>query len=131
MKDVVEIFDKNNNKILNDNECQSSLGANDPKFGWAPVMFSLNVLTIEINKLNQRKGFYNVHSLYLKHVKSSFRKLLCKFMNKILSHTYIPPAMLKVRLRPTVKSHSDTKTDSQIYRPVMLSSNFTSSRKES
>ena len=32
--------------------------------------------------------------------------------------------MLKGRIRPTVKSHSGTKTDSQNYRPVMNSSNF-------
>ena len=44
-------------------------------------------------------------------------------MNMILSHTYIPPAMLKGGIRPTVKSHSVTKTDSQNYRPVTNSSN--------
>jgi len=46
------------------------------------------------------------------------------YLYKILSHTYIPPAMLKGRIRPAVKSHSGTKTDSQNYRPVMNSSNF-------
>ena len=49
---------------------------------------------------------------------------LCKFLNKILSHAYTPPAMLKGRIRPTVKSPSGTKTDSQNYRPVTNSSNF-------
>ena len=32
--------------------------------------------------------------------------------------------MLKGRIRPTVKSPSGTKTDSQIYRPLIKSSNF-------
>ena len=45
-------------------------------------------------------------------------------MNKILSLTHIPPAMLEGRIRPTVKSSSGTMTDSQIYRPVMNSTNF-------
>ena len=50
-----EIFDKKYNKLLNDNECQSSTVANDPLSGFAPVMFSLNDLDIAINKLNQRE----------------------------------------------------------------------------
>ena len=87
-------------------------------------MFSLNDLEIAINKLNQGKGFDHVHSLHYKHAKSSFRNLTCKFMNKILSHTCIPPAMLKGRIRRKVKSNSGTKTDSQNYRPVRISSNF-------
>ena len=45
-------------------------------------------------------------------------------MNKILSHTYIPRAMLKDLIRPTVMSHSGTKTDSHNYRPVKNSSKF-------
>ena len=45
-------------------------------------------------------------------------------MNKIISHTYILPAMIKGRIRPTVKSTSGNKTDFQIYRPEMNSSNF-------
>ena len=87
-------------------------------------MFSLNDLDTAINELNQGKGFDHVHSLHLKHAKSGFRNLLCKFMKKILSHTYIPTAMLKGRIRPTLKSHSDTKTNSQNFRPVMISSDF-------
>ena len=53
---------KKYNKILNNNECQSSSVANDPMCGWAPVMFSLNDLDIVINKLNQGKRFDHVHS---------------------------------------------------------------------
>ena len=53
LKDVVEIFNKKCNKLLNDSECQSSSVANDPNSGLAPVMFSLNDLDIAINKLNQ------------------------------------------------------------------------------
>ena len=109
---LLKYLTKKYNKILNDNECQSSFVANYPKSGCAPIMFSLNDLDIAINKLNQGEGFDHVHSLQLMHAKSSFRNLLCKFMNKILSHTYIPPAMLKGRIRPTVKSRSGTKTDS-------------------
>ena len=45
-------------------------------------------------------------------------------MNEILSHTYVHPAMLKGRIRLTVKSQSGTNTDSQNYRLVMNSSNF-------
>ena len=45
-------------------------------------------------------------------------------MNKFLSHTYIPPEMLKGHLRTTVKSSPGTKTDTQNYRPVMNSSIF-------
>ena len=89
--------------------------ANDHKSGLSPVMFSLNDLDIAINKLNHGKGFDHVHSLYFKHTKSSFRNLLYKFINMILSHTYIPPAMLKGRIRHTVKSTFGTKTDSQKY----------------
>ena len=95
-----------------------------PKSCWVPVMFSLIDLDIAINKLNQGKGFDHVHSLHFKHAKSSFRNVLCKFLNKILSHIYIPPAMLKGRIRRTVKYHSGTKTDSQNYKPEMNSSNF-------
>ena len=52
LKGVVEKFDKKYNKILKNNEYQSSSVANDPKSGWALVMFSLNDLDIVINKLN-------------------------------------------------------------------------------
>ena len=124
MKDVVEIFDEKCNKILNDNECQSSSFANDPESGLDPVMFSLNDLDIAINKFNQGKGFDHVHSLHFKHVKSSFRNLLCNFINKILPHTYIPTAMLKGRIRRTVKFSSGTETNSQNCTPELISSNF-------
>ena len=100
---------KKYNKILNDNEYQSSSVANDSKSGLTPIMFSLNDLDIAISKLNLGKGFDYVHSLHFKHPKSSFRKSLYKFINNILSHTYILPAMLKGRIRPTVKSPSGTK----------------------
>ena len=40
-------------------------------------------------------------------------------MNKVISHTYIPSAMIK---RPTMKYTSDTKTDSQHCIPAMNSS---------
>ena len=70
------------------------------------------------------KSFDQVHSLHFEHAKSSLRNVLCKFMTKILSHTYIPLATLKGRIRPTVKSNSGTKSDSQNYRPVMNPTNF-------
>ena len=113
MRDVVGKFDKNYNKILNDSECQPSSVANDPKSSLAPVMFSLNDLDIATNKLVHGKGFDHVHSLNFKLAQSIFGNLVCKYMNKILSHTNIPPVMLKGRIRPTVNSTSDTKTDSQ------------------
>ena len=94
----------------------------DPKACLASVMSSMNDSDSATNKLNLGKGFNHVHSL--KHVKSGFRNLLGKFMNKILSHTYILPAILIGRIQPTVKSTSGNKTVSHIYKPAMNSSLF-------
>ena len=89
-------------------------------------MFSLNDLDTAINKLNLGKGYDRGHSLLFKHAKSSFINLICKLTDKNFSYTYIPPTLLKGRIRPPVKSPSGHKTVSQIYTPVMHSSKFLS-----
>ena len=53
-----------------------------PKSYLAPVIFSLYDLDTALNKFNLWKGLDHVHSLHLDQAKSSFRKLLCKLMNK-------------------------------------------------
>ena len=117
----MEIFDKNYNGILNDSKWQSCSVANDSKSYLAPAMFSLKDSDIAINKLIKGKGFDHVHSLHFKHVKAICRNLRCKLINKILSHTNIPPDMPKVVIQPTVKSTSGNTTASQNFRLVMSS----------
>ena len=63
------------------------------------LLSSLNDLSAAKNKLKLGKGFNHVHTLHHKPTKSSFRNLLGKFMNKILSHTYILPAILNGRIQ--------------------------------
>ena len=87
-------------------------------------MFSLNDLETVINKHNIGKGFDLVRSLHLHHGKFSFRISICKFVNKVNSHTYITPALLEGPKRVTVKSIFGSQTGSQIYRPVMTSTYF-------
>ena len=74
--------------------------------------------------LNPGTGFESVHTSHVKKSKRCYRNLLCKFNNKLISHTYIPHSLLKGHVRPTVKNSSGNKIDSKNYRPVMNSPNF-------
>ena len=53
-----------------------------------------------------------------------FRNLLCKLINKFLSHGFLPYGMLLGKIRSTVKNSAGNKTSSSNYSPVMNSSNI-------
>ena len=124
LQDTVKIFDRKYKEVLDNSECQAHSVATDPMLRGSSFSFTPKDLDDAIDRLNQGLGFDGVHTEQIKNAKRCYRNLLCKFYNKLISHTYIPHSMLKGHIRPTVKNSSGNKTDSKNYRPVMNSSNF-------
>ena len=63
-----------------------------------------------------------IHTNHLKSAEPVFRKLLCNVYNKMMSHCVVPCTMLRSDIRPIFKAGETSKTDSDNYRPVMISS---------
>ena len=98
--------------------------ATDPMLPGTKFPFSLKDFDFANDRLNPGTGYDSVHTSHIKNLKRCCRNLLCKFSNKLMSHTYIPRCMLKRDIRPTVKNSSGNKTDSKNHKPEMNSSNF-------
>ena len=81
----------------------------DPMLCGTDFYFSLKDLDVVIDRLNPGTGFDSVHTWYIKNSERSYRNLLCKYYNKLISHTYIPNSMLKRHICPPVKNSSGNK----------------------
>ena len=121
--EIVNIFNIKYRETLDNLECQSTEPINQSDGNSLPLLFTMRELGKAINRLNPGKGFDHIHTKHLKHTKPCFRNLLCKLINKFVTHGFIPQSMLKGEIRPTVKNGAGSKTSSQNYRPVMTSSN--------
>ena len=109
LQDTVKIFDRKYKEVLDNSECQAHSVATDPMLRGSSFSFTPKDLDDAIDRLNQGLGFDGVHTEQIKNAKRCYRNLLCKFYNKLISHTYIPHSMLKGHIRPTVKNSSGKK----------------------
>ena len=48
-----------------------------------------------------------------------FHNLVCKLMNKFISHGFLSYIMFLYEIRPTVKNSAGNKICSSVYRPVL------------
>ena len=80
-------------------------------------------VSASIEKLNPGLGWDFVHSNHLKYSGISFRMVIGRLFLAFLRHNFIPKAMLKGQIRPTLKN-GKPKKESRSYRPVMNSSVF-------
>ena len=97
LQDTVKFFDRKYIKVLYNGECQAHSVATNPMLRGTSFYFSLKNLDVATDRLDPVTGCY--------------RDFVCKFYNKLLSHTYIPHSMLNGDRCPTVKNSSGNKTD--------------------
>ena len=110
--------------MLDNRKCQTNSAATNPILRRTDFSFSLKDLEVAIERLHQGTGFDSVHTSHIKSSKLCYLNLLCKFLDKLVSRTYISHSMVKGHTHLTVKTSSVNKIDSKNYRPVMNSSNF-------
>ena len=123
----VEIFDQKYKKILNDPFCQidGNESVSNPSTIPQPIpVITLDNLCEAIMKLNKGLGWDDIHSNHLKFSGPVFINLLCKFLNRLISHSHMPMNLIYGEIRPVIKNKILGKTDSNNYRPVLNSSMF-------
>ena len=121
-KRIVEIFDNTYRRVLNNPESQTpALSATQSR---CDDTFSASLFDLRdaIVRLNLGMGWDQIHTNHLKYSGPIFQNLLCKFFNKILSHSFVPRLMLRGEIRPVLKGDRVDKGSSANYRPVMNSS---------
>ena len=77
-----------------------------------------------IDKIKALIGTNEVHAYLLKFSGSFFRNLLAKVFNALLSHKYVPAALIRSKIKPVIKNVGSSKCDSTNYRPVVFSDNL-------
>ena len=121
---ITEIFDNKYRNILDNANCQTenTCSFSGRVFTEMPKpLIAASHISVAIEKLNTGVGWDGYHSNLFKFSGPIFRNLLGKFMNMMLSHSYVPSAMSHGEIRPVIKSKIISKYDSDNYRPVMNS----------
>ena len=122
--DVVKIFDSKYRTVLDNSDSQTNLVPFVTALNNTTIVFSVKDVDNAIMRLKSAVGHDDIHTKLLINAGPCFRNLLCKLMNKFLSHGFLPHGMLLGKIRPTVKNSAGNKTSSSNYRPVMNSSNI-------
>ena len=74
--------------------------------------------------MNKGVGHDGFHSMFLKQCSDELSYMLSCFLNACYSHCYIPVHMLKGDITPMIKNNKGNCSDSNNYRPVMVSSSL-------
>ena len=121
---IINVFDTKYKAVLNNPDCQVTReddGQPDPNY---PFTVSIPDLRDAVKRLKLGKGWDQIHVNHFKFMGPIFENLVCKFINRILSHNFVPREMLKGEIRPVTKSDKLDRESSENYRPVMNSSAF-------
>ena len=123
MKDIVSIFDNKYKRILDNPYCQTNSHSNAQNLGpptFTPLIGNTDIISA-ISNLNTGVGWDGFHSNHFKFSGKVFKNLLSKFINRLISHSYVPKNMSHGEIRPVLKGNTLDKNDSTNYRPVMNS----------
>ena len=78
-----------------------------------------------INSINNNcLGFDGLHSNHFKTITKSISSFLSTLFSSFLNHGYLPKEMLFGEIRPIIKNRLGSLTDSNNYRPIMISTNM-------
>ena len=88
--------------------------------------FSISSDEVQNNIFRLRPGIGNdnVHTNHLVYATENCVQFITKLFNAIIRHGYFPERMLCGEIRPIIKNRLGNMTDSDNYRPVMVSSHF-------
>ena len=92
--EIVNIFNEKYKSILDNPQCQATHTVPRPRSNVSPLRFTLPELDMAISRLNPGRGADFVHVTQLKNAGPCFRNLLCKLMNKFISHSFLPRNIL-------------------------------------
>ena len=122
---TVKIFDDKYKRVLDDSSCQTHYDDGFiPSYASPIPVITLDEICRAIHSLKIGLGWDGIHANHIKFAGPVFINLLCKFMNKLLTHSYVPTNMIYGEIRPVIKSKILGKGDSENYRPVLNSSMF-------
>ena len=120
---AVKVFERKFMQVLNDPECQMSYTSAVPVLDRAlKFNFCCNDVDAALQNLKDGLGWDGIYTNHLKYSGPVFLNFLTKLYNKMMSHSYVPYAMLKGEIRPVLKNGKVSKSSSDNYRPVMNSS---------
>ena len=100
--EIVIIFNYKYKSILDNPQCQATHTVPRPSSNVSPLRFTLPELDTAISRLNPSRGADFVYVTQLKNAGPCFRNLLCKLMNKFVSHSFLPRNILGGLIQPIV-----------------------------
>ena len=103
---------------------QTNPAPSDPALNSSTGTFSVKDIDKATMRLKNPNGHDDIHRNHITNAGPILRNLLCKLMNKFISHSFLPDSMLIGKIRPTVENSVGNKTSSSNYRPAMNSSNL-------
>ena len=120
-EEITAIFDHKYRGVLNDSACQTGSAMYDNYVPDVSTIITLDNLKNAIFELNEGIGWDGIHANNFKFAGPVFINIFAKFLNKLLSHSFVPKIMLQGQIRPIIKNNAMSKSDSSNYRPVMNS----------
>ena len=130
-KDMVpELFAEKFFRVLDDKSCRKKPCSFDWKFAESQnnpkgaQNFLFKNIKENILKLNPASDLDEIHTNHLKFATENTILFITFLFNSILSHSHLPKRFLRGKIRPEIKNKLGNKSDSDNFRPVMISSNF-------
>ena len=131
--EISAIFEEKFFDILDDESCQTKLDSYREKLvklknigqdGPKPLMIFFDKVKTSISKLNTAIDNDNIHTNHLKIATDNCILFITNLFNSMIQHCHVPKRMLCGEIRPIIKDKFGNSTDSNNFRPVMISSNF-------
>ena len=124
---ICDIFSAKYKKILAKNEGSSIKNAftsnSDQSFIKSKgQIFSMNDVKVNIEKLKPGIGNDGIHTNHFKFNSDLLTELVSKLFSSFVHHSYTPENLTDGTINPTVKDKFGDLSDSDNYRPVMMSS---------
>ena len=108
---------------MDNSESETNHVPSDPALNTSTITVSVKDIDDAVMRLETTNGYDGIHTSHLISAGLCFRNLLCKLMNKFISHGFPPQSMLLGKIRSIVKKSAGNKACSSNYRPVMNYSN--------
>ena len=86
--------------------------------------FTFKNIKENLSKLNIAIDKDNVHTYHLKYATDDTILFITHLFNSFIKHCFLPPRLLEGKIRPIIKNKIGNFSDSNNYRPIMISSNF-------
>ena len=100
--EIVNIFNEKYKSILDNPQCQATHTVPRPRSNVSILRFTPPELDTAISRLNPGRDADFVYVTHLKNAGPCFRNLLCKLMNKFVSHSFLPRNILGGLIQPIV-----------------------------